>query len=432
MRICYLLLLLFNPGWLSAQRYDVVIQEIFADPSPPVGLPSSEWIELRNQSRAPVLLSGWRLSDLSSQSAPFPNVTLLPDSILIVCPSSALSSLSAFGRCLGITGFPSLDNGGETILLKNAGEQIIHALEYSVDWHTTELKKAGGWSLEMIDPDHPGSFQINWGSATHPAGGTPGKTNSIDRTWIDLDPHQMNNAYAIDSTRLLILLDEALDSAAIEQPALYELSDERRITEARCLPPLFDRIELRTDWPLKKEKIYTLHCRQLKDLRGNQTIGKVTTRIGLPSEPDTADICLNELLFDPPTGGTDYVELLNIGKKIIDLSKLYLSARTPTGILANINPIKDKPRYFFPQDYLVLTSDSKALERHYFVQQPGWVIHTEALPSLPDASGNLVILNGQGKEVEEINYSADWHFPLLRSKTGVALERIDPKGKTQD
>lgn len=432
MRVGNLLWLLFLPGWLSAQRYDVVLQEIFADPLPSVGLPPSEWIEIRNRSHVPVSLLGWRVADATSQSSPFPNITLPPDSLLIVCPSSALSSLSPFGRCLGITGFPSLDNGGETLLLKNAGGQIIHALGYSVDWHTTELKKDGGWSLEMIDADHPGSFQVNWGSSTHPSGGTPGKQNSINRQWTDLDPPQLNNTYAIDSTRLLILVDEALDSAAIEQPALFELSDGRSIVEVRCLPPLFNRIELRTDWPLKKEKIYTLHYRQLKDLAGNQTLGKVPTRIGLPSEPDTADLRLNELLFDPPAGGADYVELLNTGKKILDLSKLYLSNRTATGVLGSIKPIQDEPSYFFPNDHLVLTSDTKALERNYFVQQPDWVIQTEALPSLPDATGTLVILNAQGKEVEEINYSADWHFPLLRSKTGVALERIDPRGKTQD
>lgn len=427
-----ILLLLLFPVHSRAQRYSLVIQEIFADPTPAVGLPPFEWIELRNRSNSPISLLGWRLADAANQSSPFPNLSLLPDSVLIVCPPTALPSLSPFGRCLSVAGFPSLDNDGEMLMLKNAGGQIIHALEYSVQWHTTELKKEGGWSLEMIDAKHPGSFQINWGSTTHPLGGTPGKPNSIERAWTDLDPPQLENAYAIDSTRLLILLDEALDSAAVEQTILYDLSDGRSIAAVRCLPPLFDRIELRTDWPLRQEKMYTLRYRQLTDLAGNPMPGNATTRIGLPSEPDTADIRLNEILFDPPTGGFDYVELLNIGKKIIDLSKLYLSTRAATGNLGSIERVREKPRYLYPNDHLVLTSDAKALERHYFVHQPDWVIETKALPSLPDATGNLVIQNAQGKTIEEFSYSSDWHFPLLRSRTGVALERIDPQGKTQD
>jgi hypothetical protein len=80
----------------------------------------------------------------------------------------------------------------------------------------------------------------------------------------------------------------------------------------------------------------------------------------------------------------------------------------------------------------VLTEDLPALERNYFVQHPNQVIHTTALPSLPDAEGSLVVLNAQGEVVDELSYADDWHFPRLQSRMGVALERIDPRGVTQN
>ena len=47
--------------------YDVVINEIMADPDPSVGLPpGKEWIELKNTSLYPVNLLGWHLSDGSN------------------------------------------------------------------------------------------------------------------------------------------------------------------------------------------------------------------------------------------------------------------------------------------------------------------------------------------------------------------------------
>ncbi|HSN10358.1 MAG TPA: hypothetical protein VLS85_15060, partial [Hanamia sp.] len=46
------------------QQYDIVIDEIFADPSPQVNLPGYEWIELKNTSAFPINLKGWKVSDV--------------------------------------------------------------------------------------------------------------------------------------------------------------------------------------------------------------------------------------------------------------------------------------------------------------------------------------------------------------------------------
>jgi len=36
-------------------------------------------------------------------------------------------------------------------------------------------------------------------------------------------------------------------------------------------------------------------------------------------------------------------------------------------------------------------------------------------------------MNKQGKVIDELNYTDDMHYPLLPVKTGVSLERVDPK-----
>jgi hypothetical protein len=41
------------------------------------------------------------------------------------------------------------------------------------------------------------------------------------------------------------------------------------------------------------------------------------------------------------------------------------------------------------------------------------------------------LLNHQGAILDEVNYSADWHFKLLDNAEGVSLERIDPAGPSQ-
>src|SRR5262245_29039558 len=109
MKYLYFLLLLL---WLwtykvtAQNRYDVVIDEIMADPTPQVGLPNNEWMELKNTSGSPVNLQNWRIGDAGSQSGPLPNFTLQPDSFVIVCTSSAAIAMSTFGTTITVTSFP--------------------------------------------------------------------------------------------------------------------------------------------------------------------------------------------------------------------------------------------------------------------------------------------------------------------------------------
>jgi hypothetical protein len=42
---------------------DVIITEIFADPTPRVNLPEAEFVELYNRSENPVDIAGWEYSD---------------------------------------------------------------------------------------------------------------------------------------------------------------------------------------------------------------------------------------------------------------------------------------------------------------------------------------------------------------------------------
>src|SRR6218665_3594598 len=155
--------------------YTVVINEIMADPSPVVGLPDNEWIELFNAGETDVSLFNWRLGDGSSISGPFPQFILAPKQYLIICAASARPAMEGFGAVLPITSFPSLDNAGEVLYLRTADGRVMHAVRYSDKWYDNALKKDGGWTLEMIDARHPCPGMANWKASADPSGGTPGR-----------------------------------------------------------------------------------------------------------------------------------------------------------------------------------------------------------------------------------------------------------------
>ena len=152
----------------------------------------------------------------------------------------------------------------------------------------------------------------------------------------------------------------------------------------------------------------------------------------MPAEPALSDVVINEILFDPRSNGFDYVEFYNVSDKIVDASKLYAANRNNSNVISSIKQISSIPFYIFPGDYLVVTEDLASLEMNYLVRDPGAVIVLSTLPSFPDNEGDILLLNGQGDIVDEVNYNAGWHFKLIDNPEGVSLERIDPSGSSQD
>ena len=198
-KILLLLLLIFPVCLVAQNRYDVVIDEIMADPTPQIGLPNNEWLELKNTTTAPINLQNWRIGDATGQSGPMPNFTLQPDSFVIICTGSAVAAMSAFGTTISVTSFPSLDNDGDQLFLRSANGRTIHAVSYTSGWYQNEVKKDGGWTLEMIDTKSPCAGISNWKASIQVTGGTPGKKNAVDAINNDATSPKLKRAYKCHS-----------------------------------------------------------------------------------------------------------------------------------------------------------------------------------------------------------------------------------------
>lgn len=416
----------------AQNRYDVVISEIMADPAPQVGLPNNEWIELKNTGTTPLDMQGWRIGDATGQSGPMPAFILQPGEYVIICTGSALAALSALGPAIAVTSFPSLDNEGDELFLKAANGMIIHAVSYSSGWYGNEIKKEGGWTLEMIDTQNPCAGSHNWKASTHATGGTPGALNSVNAANNDQAAPQLRHAYTTDNTTIILVFDEPVDSLSGATLAHYSMDGGITLASAITLAPLFDKVQLKTGNPLAPNTIYTVTAVNVKDCKGNasSTAEKVST--GLPADITPGGVIINEILFNPRPNGFDYIELYNNSNQIADVSQLYLASRNSSGALSSMIRLSATPLYLFPGSYLVITEDADNLALQYLVQDPDAVITVSSLPSLPDDRGTAVLLNAQGEPIDEVAYADDWHFALLADPEGVSLERIDPSGPSQN
>ncbi len=428
-----LIILLFSPLYVLAQnRYDVVIDEIMVDQTPQIGLPSNEWIELKNVSANPINLQNWRIGDVTGQSGPMPNFILQPDSFVIVCTGSAVAAMQVYGRVISVTSFPSLDNDSDQLYLKSNTGLTIHAVSYSLSWYQNAVKSDGGWTLEMIDTKNPCSGISNWKASIEARGGSPGIKNSVEAVNNDQSVPSSKNAYAIDNLSIVIVFDEPVDSLKGATIANYIIDGGLSIQSAISISPLFDKVQLRLTTAMQTSKVYNITVNNVTDCKKNSIGSKNKLKVGLPVDAALTEMVINEILFNPKSGASDYVEFYNRSNKIFDANKLYIANRNSSGAINSPKLISTIPYYVFPGDYIVVTEDAVNLPLNYMVQNPDAVFVVSSMPSFPDDQGDVILLNLQGAVVDEVKYKDDWQFALIANPDGVSLERIDPDGASQE
>ncbi len=424
----------FTTIFASAQnRYDIVIDEIMADPTPQIGLPNSEWIELRNTTGATINLAGWRVGDASGISGAMPSFNLLPDSCIVISTSSAISGLAVFGNTISVTSFPSLDNNGEQIFLRAPSGKIIHAVEYNSDWYKNTIKANGGWTLEMIDTKNPCSGASNWTASVDPKGGTPGKKNSVDGINKDVTSPRLLRAFCTDATTATLVFDEPLDSLKAATVLNYSIGNNIGTPiSAICNSPLFNTVDIKIAGIFSANAVYNIVANNLTDCAGTQINSFNQCKIGLATTADSMDVVVNEILFNPKPFGVDYVEFYNQSNKIIDLKTLILANRSSTtNVIGSLQALNANHYNLYPGDFIVATSDASIVQSQYLAKNPDAFAQI-TMPSFPNDKGSAVLLNNAGKIIDELDYSEKWHFALVDNDEGIALERIDYSKPTND
>jgi len=408
----------------SPQIYDVIIDEIFPDPNPPVGLPLFQFLELKNVSAFPINLKDWKLVDGNS-TATLPSYNLLPNSFVIVCASNSANSYSQYGPTIAVPNFPSMNISAATIVLKSPENKTIHAVQYDLNSYKSELKKSGGWSLEMIDTKNPCAGLDNWKASIDASGGTPGRKNSVDGMIKDETAPKLLRAFVSDKNNISLVFDKSLDSAKSASVNSYSFDKNVAATNISVSSPFFKEVNITLENQLEHGIIYHVIAKNISDCAGNFIAIKNSAKFGLPQNADSMDLVINEILFNPLAGGADYVELYNRSKKIIDVRKIFIANRNSSNVISNIQPVSIASILLFPEEFILLTTDVHAVKSQYLTTNADAFLQMDHFPSYPNTNGNVIVLNEQGNVLDEVKYSEKWHFPLLKNVQGVSLERVD-------
>ncbi len=420
--------LLFTPD-VPAFR-DVVINELMVDPTPQVGLPDAEYIELFNATTDKFFdLAGWRITTLTT-SATLPSYALLPGEHVVFVNSAQTPNFSGFPNVLGHTlSNTALLNDGTTVTLEGPGNVPVDVVSYTSAWYQDPAKGDGGWSLEQIDPYLPCSGGFNWRASTATAGGTPGETNSVLQVIPDTSPPALSGILPMSETMLELVFSEGLDGASVLD-ATYTITPFLPITGIISLPPINQRVQLILGTAMEQGTVYTLVVEGVNDCSGNAIAGANSAQFALPEAPEAGDVVVNEVLHNPITTGGEYVEVYNRSEKVLSMQGWQM-ANESGGAVANPRVISNEPLLLFPGEYYLFTRNPFVTAQQYPLGHVDRFV-TVNLPSYTNTSGTVVVLDDQSTVIDLFRYDDKMHFPLLRDVKGVALERQDPDRPTDD
>jgi len=169
-----------------------------------------------------------------------------------------------------------------------------------------------------------------------------------------------------------------------------------------------------------------LKVRNFKDCEQNIETNWQETSLILPKKAFIWELIINEILFNPPTNGVDFVELYNASEKFIDLRGWKISNSDRTKMYAITTDFFILP----PKTYIVLTTNKEILQKQYPKLQTAWTLET-TLPSLNDENGTFVLYSPQNQS-DSLYYEEKMHFALISNTEGVSLERIKPEKATNE
>ena len=407
----------------EASEYDIVINEIMADPNPVVGLPEWEYVELYNTTEFGIDLKDWQMQ-IGANDNTFGNYILAPHGYVILCHNDAVAELRSYGDCIGFSSF-SVGNSSSAMYLYSKAGILISRVNFSSTWYHDPDKDNGGWSVEQIDPLNPCAGASNWTASTDASGGTPGRINSVNGE-NNVAP-KVERVSMFGNQIVQLWFDQQMSPADLLETQHFLVEETNEHPQQTVVNPMDGTyVELQFDRGFEQGLVYTLIINGVTNCVGTTIEADTRVQFGIPNDIAEGEILINEILFDPIAPGVDYVELYNNTDKTFDLSALMLGVikeSFPNPADTTLKEITADSRLFLPKTYILLSTYSEIVGQQYDCPTDNFV-QMASFPSYANAGGTAILMGKDGTVVDQMAFSEKMHYPLLKVTKGVSLERV--------
>ena len=437
------------------QPQDIVINEILYRR---LQAGSPEFIEIYNRTEQNFDLTGWTLSDATGSANIPAGTAILENDFLVFTDTESFAAES--DRIVYLSGFQSLNNTSDAVVIRNSSGTAIDSLTYQSSWYNNPA----GISLERKDPAALSIDKANWALSTDERGSTPAEENSEFEPDVTPPGIIFANIFHPDSLEVVFsefidLTNESTNSSNSNGMMANRLDQRNELpNNTRFLvngsvsdlleydPAAGNRVVLSAAGISLGEPI-TLNVENLGDFQGNIS-SEIEQPVAQPLQP--ADIVFNEIMYNPLADDrdgipdqSDYIEIYNRRPYALSLEGIFLHDEpNENGQIVRIDPITSSQRWipangyalFYPEPSARPFTESRTAQFFELSEDfaPFAFQSIRTTLSLPNTGRRVYLADSTRTVIDMVDYSPDWHNPNLVDTRGIALERINPDFETND
>lgn len=384
---------------------DVIINEIFPDPSPVYFMPNAEFLEIKNMSAYPINLKDVTLNDdRSSYYLPDFELKAFDYALLFDHRDSAL--FKTFRNLVPLDKWVSLTNSGKFLSLSSKYGDILDSVRYDWNWVKDNNKYLGGFSLERVN-SYPNCLKPsdNWQVCPLAWGGTPGFKNASAQDFQDKYAPKISSLSVDYYKNVKLVFDEFLfsvDSLQLNNKPIFDFYIRDNFIE-------FKHSETASnDWIIG---VYGV-----KDCLGNSdSLSVFNYKFNNSEIPKRGDILISEFLADAfpvrKLPDTEYVELFNKSDKYLYLGGTKICRDNNCAVLPDF--------YMEPNSYVILCD---YFAEHKF-ETAIEVIPVINFPDLLSGGASIFYRNQEGLLLDKVLYHSSWYKDAFKRDGGFSLER---------
>lgn len=388
---------------------DILINEFLPRPISP----QAEFVELVSFDN--VDLTNWSIADKTNTLHHFNGGVIAADKFIVLSEDPAFATIiPPEAIFIEVANFPSLNNYGDAIYLRDFTSTVIDSLIYTTWWGL-----ATGKSTEKIQPEFMSNDSTGWKVSTDSTGMTPGRLNSVVAKNIDgaiiNDSIVISPEFSEPTEPILIIIP-------IVNNGLQSISGNLFIEENNIIlasstfnglgmsDTLFIDIEIAL-LPSGRHEI-TIFL----DINSDENLDNNTASIPILVSYNFGAVTLNEFLADPETPLSEFVELITL--ESIDLNGWSISDNRKQLVGFSAGLVESGT-------YVVLSEDTSLT---VLLPSDALFINIDNFPSLNNSGDGIFLYDFTGKVIDSLHYdNSDWKLT-----SGISTEKLHPEFISND